>query len=137
MTRLSRVRHAKQQVFGVLRQPAFVAKHERSEPTMNEGFSVDVDVNRTAAHSVWAVRESAAELGLSPLDEAVESRVVDYGIEALIECTLAANVDFAIDVNVRAVIYARTLERISERIAADVLGRDASPRAAIGEPSFA
>jgi hypothetical protein len=110
---------------------------------MNEGFLIDVEFNRSAAHSVWAVRESAAELGLAPLDEAVEARVVDYGIEALIECTLAANLDFAIDVNVRGVIYARTLERVSERIAEDVLRSDAqrdaseSKRAVRSETSFA
>jgi hypothetical protein len=72
----------------------------------------------SAAYAIAAVRESAFELGFEPLDAATVERVVDYGLEALIECTLAAQQSGAIDINVRGVMYARSIERISAAIAA-------------------
>lgn len=74
--------------------------------------------------SMTAVRESALELGFEPLESGLAERIVDYGIEALIECTLAAQEGGAIDVNVRGVMYARSIERIGAAIAA--LYRDAT-----------
>lgn len=71
----------------------------------------------SAAYSVAAVRESALELGFEPLDPAIVERVVDYGLEALVECTLAAQQGDAIDINVRGVMYARLIERITAAIA--------------------
>jgi hypothetical protein len=69
-------------------------------------------------HSITAVRESALELGFEPLESGLVERIVDYGIEALIECTLAAQKGSAIDVNVRGVMYARSIERVGAAIAA-------------------
>jgi histidinol dehydrogenase len=76
-----------------------------------------MDAQESIACSVNAVRESALELGLTPLDDAIVARVAEYGVEALIECTLAFDQPYAVDVNVRGVMYARAIERISEAIA--------------------
>lgn len=69
-------------------------------------------------HTIVAVRDSALELGFAPLDDALVERVVEYGVEALVECTLAAQQGCAIDANVRSVFYARAIERIGAAIAA-------------------
>ncbi len=61
-----------------------------------------------------AVRDSALELGLRPLSPATVECVIDYGLEALLECTIAQEQDMVvIDANVRGVLYARSIERVS------------------------
>jgi hypothetical protein len=67
--------------------------------------------------SIAAVRESALELGLTPLEDTLVERVAEYGVEALIECTLATDQPYVIDVNVRGVMYARAIERIGAAVA--------------------
>lgn len=79
---------------------------------------VDMTIDESSAYTILAVRESALELGLRPLDRAVVERIAEYGVEALVECTLAMDQPFVVDVNVRGVMYARSIERISLAIAA-------------------
>jgi hypothetical protein len=47
----------------------------------------------------------------------IVERIVEYGIEALVECTLALDQPFVVDANLRGVMYARSIERISRAIA--------------------
>jgi predicted RNase H-like nuclease len=72
----------------------------------------------STAYTIAAVRDAALELGLHPLDDAIVARVVEYGVEALVECTLALDQPYVVDANVRGVIYARSIERIAQAIAA-------------------
>jgi hypothetical protein len=74
--------------------------------------------DESSAQVISAVKDSALELGLTPLDDITVEHVVEYGAEALIECTLALDQPFAIDANLRGVMYARSIERISRAIAA-------------------
>ncbi len=67
--------------------------------------------------TIAAVRESILELGLTPLKDEVVERVIEYGLEAVIECTLAMDQPLIIDANLRAVIYARSVERIGHSVA--------------------
>ncbi len=67
--------------------------------------------------TIAAVRESILELGLTPLNDEVVERVIEYGLGAVIECTLAMDQPLVIDANLRAVIYARSVERIGQSVA--------------------
>jgi hypothetical protein len=76
-----------------------------------------MQLSESIAYTVAAVEASALELGISPLDAAIVERVAEYGMEALIECTLAAEPALVVDANVRGVIYARAIERIAQAVA--------------------
>jgi hypothetical protein len=67
--------------------------------------------------TIAAVDASAQELGIAPLDADLVERVAEYGLEALIECTLAAEPTLVVDANVRGVMYARAIERIAQAVA--------------------
>ena len=67
--------------------------------------------------TIAAVRASVLELGLVPLGDDVVEKVIEYGLEAVIECTLAMDQPFATDANLRGVIYARAVERIGVSVA--------------------
>lgn len=75
-------------------------------------------INESSTQTILAVKESALELGLSPLDDTIVEHVVEYGVAALVECTLALDQPFVVDANLRGVMYARSIERISRAIAA-------------------
>ncbi len=76
-----------------------------------------MQLSESIAYTVAAVEASALELGIAPLDADVVEQVAEYGLEALIECTLAAERSLVVDANVRGVMYARAIERIALTVA--------------------
>jgi hypothetical protein len=63
-----------------------------------------------------ALSEACATLRLDTLESGVAHRVERYGIEALIECTLAAQRG-CVDATLRAHFYAVVFDGVSRRIA--------------------
>ena len=74
-------------------------------------------LSETRDETIAAVRLSAIELGLLPLEAAVVDRIVDYGIEALIECTLAKDQPVTTDTLLRGALYDLSIARLSSGIA--------------------
>jgi citrate lyase gamma subunit len=72
-------------------------------------------MNTSNRVAVAAVEKAATDLGLTAIDATVAERIAEYGIGALIECTLAAQDFCAIDVVLRAALHARALAHVGER----------------------
>jgi hypothetical protein len=72
--------------------------------------AIDDKVNMSTANrvAIAAVEKAAMDLGLAAIEDAVADRIAEYGVSALVECTLAAQDFCAIDVALRAALHART-----------------------------
>jgi hypothetical protein len=76
--------------------------------------------NRVA---IAAVERAAMDVGLAAIEDELAERIAEYGIAALVECTLAAQDFCAIDASLRAALHARALACLGE--AAQVRGDEA------------
>lgn len=66
---------------------------------------------------IEAARSAAEALLLQPLDAQVAARVVDFGLEALVECTLAQEQPVRVEANLRGAFYTLAIATLSERVA--------------------
>lgn len=81
------------------------------------GFTMTEAQSREFASA--ALAEACAALRLKPLAPEVAQRIEHYGIEALIECTLAAQ-PATTNAALRAYFFAAVLDRLSHLIAREM-----------------
>jgi hypothetical protein len=66
-----------------------------------------------------ALFDARAMFGLAALSSTVQERIAPYGVEALIECTLAEQAA-CVDAALRACFYEVVLQNIGKRVAAQI-----------------